>query len=68
MSDFVSVMDLLDESNYAQQKAIADEVAGITFSVRRKMDQGLTPDEMETAKAVKAAAEAAEEILSKIMK
>lgn len=66
MSDFVSALDAAQTASYVDQKAIRDEVADLQFRLRRAMDAGLTPDEMVKAQAAKSAADAAEEILSKL--
>lgn len=66
MSDFISASDAAQSGAYINQKAIRDEVADIVYRIRREMDAGLTPEDMKTAQDEKAAADAAEEILSKI--
>ena len=67
MSEFVSVMDLLESDDSFAKKAVRDEVADIQYTVRRAMDQGLSVEEMRTAEAVRTAANAAEEVLSAIL-
>ncbi|MGN1208704.1 MAG: hypothetical protein ACI4SV_00260 [Duodenibacillus sp.] len=66
MSDFISAMDAAQTASYTDQKAVRDEVAELQFRLRRAMDQGLTPDDMVKAQAAKAAADAAEDILSNL--
>ncbi|MDY6010063.1 MAG: hypothetical protein SPJ12_02810 [Duodenibacillus sp.] len=66
MSDFVSALDAAQSASYVEQKAIRDEVADLQFRLRRAMDQGLTPEDMVKAQAAKAAADAAEDILSNL--
>ena len=66
MSDFVSALDAAQSASYVEQKAIRDEVADLQYRLRRAMDAGLTPDDMTKAQAAKSAADAAEEILSKL--
>lgn len=68
MSDFLSVQDLLESSSYADQKAVRDEVAEMVGRLRSAMMAGLTPADMKLAEAEKAAADAADEILSKIFR
>ncbi|MCF0253248.1 MAG: hypothetical protein HUK26_02800 [Duodenibacillus sp.] len=66
MNAFVSASDAAASGSYMNQRQISDEVAMIVSEIRRAMDRGLTPDEMRAASQEKAAAEAAQEILSKI--
>lgn len=66
MSDFVSVMDLLDEQSYDALRDIKDDVAGMDMDIRRAMDCGLAPDDMQKAQAARSAVQAASEILDKI--
>ena len=66
MSDFVSVLDVLDESSYDAQRAIRDEVAAMDFQLRRTMDTGLSPDDMKKTLAAREAAQAASSILEKL--
>ena len=66
MSDFISAQDALESGSTVDQKTIRDEVSDIVYRIRREMDAGLTPDDMKVARAEKDAADAAEEILSKI--
>ena len=64
----ISVLDLLDDAPYASQRAVRDEVAAMDNDIRRRMDAGLSPDEMKTAQAARAAAQAASLILEKLFK
>lgn len=66
MTDFVSVLDMMENAPYGAQTAVLDEVAAMDADLRRIMDQGLSPDDMKTAKAARAAAQAATSILNKI--
>ena len=66
MTDFISAADAAASGSYYDQKAIRDEVADISFRLRREMDAGLTPEDMREHQAEKDAADAASEILSKI--
>ena len=66
MTEFISAADAAASASYSDQKAIRDEVADISFRLRREMDAGLTPEDMRAHQAEKDAADAAEEILSKL--
>lgn len=66
MSDFVSVLDILENAPYGAQTAVRDEVAAMDAELRRTMDRGLTPDEMKTAQAARAAAQAASSVLDNL--
>ncbi len=68
MTDFISAADALENQSPADERRIRDEVAEIIFRLRRAMDAGLPPDEMKAAQGEKAAAEAAEELLSQLFK
>lgn len=61
---FVSVMDM--NSNGLEFRAVRDEVLTMNLDVKRRMDAGLTPDEMAVAQKVFAATEAAGKILEKL--
>lgn len=63
MTQFVSVFDLLESDDATAKKAVRDEIADIQYEIRCAMDQGLSPDEMKTAKALRDAANAASEVL-----
>ena len=63
MTQFVSVFDLLESDDATAKKAVRDEIADIQYEIRSAMDQGLSPDEMKTAKALRDAANAASEVL-----
>lgn len=64
----ISVLDLLDNTSYASQRAVRDEVAAMDNEIRRRMDSGLSPDDMKTAMAARGAAQAAALILEKLFK
>ena len=66
MSDFVSVFDIMESGDANQQRAIKDEMAALDLALRRKMDAGLVPEEMELARAEREAVLAASSILNKI--
>lgn len=68
MTEFISAADAIESRTPADERRIRDEVANIIFRLRRAMDAGLSPDEMKAAKGEKAAAEAAEELLSLLFK
>lgn len=67
MSDFVSILDIIEKGDTFQLRAIKDEMAELDLAIRRKMDAGLTPDEMALAKAEREAVLAAASILNKIL-
>ena len=67
MSDFVSVLDIMENAPYGAQTAVRDEVAVMESDLRRTMDRGLTPEDMKTAQAARAAVQAAAAILGKIL-
>ncbi len=66
MTDMVSVLDVLENAPYGAQKAIRDEIAGMDAELRRRMDSGLSPDEMRTAQAARTAVQSAASILEKL--
>ena len=66
MSDFVSLLDILEKPSYDGQRKLREEVAAMDFELRRVMDAGLSPDEMPKAQAGRSAAHAALDILDKI--
>ena len=59
MSEFVSVLDIMENAPYGAQTAVRDEIAAMDAELRRTMDRGLTPDDMKTAQAARAAVQAA---------
>ena len=66
MSDFVSLIDIMEKGDTFQLRAIKDEMAALDLALRRKMDAGLVPEEMELARAEREAVLAASSILNKI--
>ena len=66
MSDFVSLLDIMEKGDTFQLRAIKDEMAALDLALRRKMDAGLVPEEMELARAEREAVLAASSRLSKI--
>ena len=67
MSDFVSLLDIIEKGDTFELRAIKDEMAALDLALRRKMDAGLVPEEMERAKAERNAVLAASSILNKIL-
>ena len=67
MSEFIAAADALEGASYIDQKTVRDEVFEISMRLRREMDAGLSPDDMKVAVAEKAAADAAGEILARIL-
>ena len=59
-----SVVDM--SSSGMEFRAVRDEVLTMHLDVKRRMDAGLTPDEMAVAQKVFAATEAAGKILEKL--
>ena len=66
MSDFVSVLDIMESGDVSQQRALKDELAALDLSLRRHMDVGLVPEEMKLVTAEREAVLAASEILNKL--
>ena len=66
MSEFVSVLDLMENAPYGAQTTVRDEIAVMDAELRRTMDQGLTPDDMQTARAARSAVQAAAAILDRL--
>ena len=66
MSEYVSVFDLIDSRDTSGQRALRDELAALDLDFRKRMDAGLTPDEMTLVKAARDAVQAASSILNKI--
>ena len=66
MSDFVSVLDIMENAPYGAQTAVQDEIAVMDADLRRAMDRGLTPDDMKKTQAARSAAQAAAVILDKL--
>ena len=66
MSEFVSVLDMTAESDPVTLRAIKDELFDLDYTLRRTMDAGLPPQEMEKATAAREAVQAANSILEKI--
>ena len=67
MSDFISLLDIIEKGDTFELRAIKDEMAALDLALRRKMDAGLVPEEMERAKAERNAVLAASSILNKIL-
>ncbi len=66
MSEFVSVLDIMENAPYGAQTAVRDEIAAMDAELRRTMDRGLTPDDMKTAQAARAAVQAASTVLDRL--
>ena len=66
MSESVSVFDLIENKDTCGQRALRDELAAQDLDLRKRMDAGLTPEEMASVKAARDAIQAASSILNKI--
>ena len=66
MSDFVSLLDIIEKGATSELRAIKDEMAALDLALRRKMDAGLVPEEMKLATAERNAVQAASEILNRL--
>ena len=66
MSDFVSVLDIIERGDTFQLRAIKDEMAALDLEFRKRMDAGLTPEEMREAVAVREAVQAALTVLNSL--
>ena len=66
MTEFVSVLDIMENAPYGAQTAVRDEVVTMDAELRRAMDQGLTPDDMKKARSAREAVQAASDILDKL--
>ena len=66
MSDFVSVLDIIESGDVLQQRVLRDELAELDLAIRRRMDAGLVPDEMKLAVAERQAVQAASDILNNL--
>ena len=66
MSDFVSLFDIIEKGDDFELRAIKDEMAALDLALRRKMDAGLVPEEMERAKAERNAVQTASKILNNL--
>ncbi|MCR5220624.1 MAG: hypothetical protein K6E31_06495 [bacterium] len=60
----ISVMDM--NSSGMEFRALRDEILTMHLDVKRRMDAGLTPDEMAVTQKIFAATEAAGKILEKL--
>lgn len=63
-SNFTSLFDVLE--NQASLTPIKDEILTMKLNLKKEMDKGLTPEEMEKAKEEEKAILAAENILEKL--
>ena len=66
MSDFVSVLDIIERGDTFQLRAIKDEMAALDLEFRKRMDAGLTPEEMRVAVAVRETAQTALTVLNSL--
>ena len=66
MSDFVSVLDIIERGDTFQLRAIKDEMAALDLEFRKRMDIGLTPEEMREAVAIREAAQTAMAVLNSL--
>lgn len=63
-SSFTSLFDALE--NQASLTPIKDEILTMKLNLKKEMDKGLTPDEMDKARDEEKAILAAENILEKL--
>lgn len=64
---FVSVLDMLEnDPSGADLKPIREDLLNMDVDIRRSMDRGLAPDEMNTARTSRDMIQAAESILNKL--
>lgn len=68
MSDFVSILDIIEKGDTFQLRAIKDEMATLDLAIRRWMNIGLVPEEMKKATAERQAVQAASIILNDLSK
>lgn len=66
MSEFLSVFDMTGESSSEALHSIKDELFTLDHTLRRTMDSGLPPQDMEKALAAREAVQAAAAILEKL--
>ncbi len=64
---FVAVLDMLEsDPSGAGLKPIRADLLNMDLDLRRNMDRGLAPDELNTARTSRAMIQAAESILNKL--
>ena len=66
MNDMVSILDLLENADFGLLRTVRDDVAEMDLSLRKFMDRGLTPQEMQAAQSARAAVQSASVILEKL--
>ena len=66
MSEFVSVLDIMENAPYGAQTAVRDEVAAMDADLRSAMYGSLTTEDRMTAQASGSGVHAAAAILDKI--
>lgn len=68
MSDaFISVVDIMDsDPKGSNLKPIRDDLLNMDMDIRRQMDRGLTPAEMDAAQSARQVIQAAAHILDKL--
>ncbi|MBR4423137.1 MAG: hypothetical protein IKS68_02820 [Mailhella sp.] len=66
MNDMVSILDLLENADFGLLRTVRDDVAEMDLSLRKLMDRGLTPQEMQAAQSARAAVQSASVILEKL--
>ena len=62
----VSILDLLENADFGLLRTVRDDVAEMDLSLRKLMDRGLTPQEMQAAQSARAAVQSASVILEKL--
>lgn len=64
MSDvFLSSMELMVEKQAAGHKLLKEEITGMRSSLKQAMDKGLAPADMEAARALSEAVDAADTVV-----
>lgn len=67
MSDFVSVLDIIDNDPTGEKlKPIREEVLEMDLAIKRHMDAGLSPADMAVAQKLRKGTQAADSILAKL--
>lgn len=63
MSEFISIFDT-GVANFSAFKGIREEIYDLEYAIKRHMDTGLSPEDMEKARVVQEGAQAADRILA----
>lgn len=66
MSEFISTLEMVEQSSYDEKRRLMDEIAELDFDLRRTMDKGLSVDDMKKASAARHAVQSAQIILEKL--